>query len=121
MPSWSRNSHEWYDEEVLETSQAFTPMAVAGLPASWWNYDWWMAGITYSALWLLESWTSGGSPFGPSDPARMTFGIATLLLALGVCLGLFRACKENSERLAQIASVLVAVAMLLAHTFLPNL
>jgi hypothetical protein len=121
MPSWSRSSHEWYEEDVLETSQALGPIAVAGLPASWWNYDRWMAGVAYSGLWLLESWTSDGSPFGASGSARMAFGFATLLLALGVCLGLWRGCKGHSKRLAHIASVLAAIAMLLAHTFLPNL
>jgi hypothetical protein len=117
MRSGSKDSYEWYEDEIMETSQAYAEAAVAGLPESWWNYDWWMAGIAYSGLWLLESWTAAGAA-SEAGLIHLVHGSATLLLALAGCYAVFRICKPYSARLGQLVTIVAGVAMLLAHSFL---
>ena len=114
----SKDSYEWYEDDVLETSQTLARAAVAGLPETWWSYDWWMAGIVYSGLWLLESWTAGGATVAGAGLIHLVRGSATLLLALAGCYILFRICKPYSVRLGQLLTIMAGAAMLLAHTVL---
>jgi hypothetical protein len=114
-------SCEWHEEDVLEASQGPADAPVAGLPEYWRYYDWWMAGAAYSGPWLFESWTSDQSPFGPSVPARMSFGVVGLLLALWVCYGLFLICRPLSRLTGRIVSVTSGIALLVAHSISPNL
>ena len=117
MRPGSKDSYEWYEDDVLETSQTLDEAAVAGLPESWWNYDWWMAGIAYSGLWLLESWTASGA-VAEARLIHLVHGMATLLLALAGCYAVFRICKPYSARLGQLVTIVAGAAMLLAHSFL---
>jgi len=80
-----------------------------------------MAGVAYSGLWLFESWTSDQSPFGPSVPARMSFGFVGLMPALWVCYSLYLICRPLSRLTAQIVSVISGIAMLVAHSISPSL
>ncbi|MCB5177181.1 MULTISPECIES: hypothetical protein [Microvirga] len=115
MRSPRPDSYDWYDD-ALEAPPEIDA-AVAGLPESWWDYDWWMAGIAYSALWLLESWTSGGAAAGARSLVNMAYGALTLSLVLVCCYALFKICKPLSERLGQVVCVAAAIALLLAHSF----
>ncbi len=90
-------------------------MVVAVQPEFWGTYDRWIVGIPYSGLWLLESWTSGGSALGKAGLIHMAYGLATLLLALAVCAALYKALARTSERLAGITVTVSGIAMFLAH------
>lgn len=115
MPSSAPNSYEWYEDDILESRQVDSRTVVAGLPETWWTYDWWMAGTAFSGLWLLESWTSGASPLSRPDLLHMAYGLATLLLALASCSVLYKILKPCSERLAPMIVAASGIAMLLAH------
>jgi hypothetical protein len=117
MRSGSKDSYEWYEDDVLETSQTLAEAAVAGLPESWWNYDWWITGIAYSGLWLLESWTAAGA-VAEAGLIHLVHGFATLLLALAGCYAVLRICTPYSARLGQLVTVVAGTAMLLVHSFL---
>ena len=80
------------------------------------NYDRWIAGFPYSGLWLLESWTSGGSALGTADLNHMAYGLTTLLLALAACITMYKALARTSERLAGTIVAVSGIAMFLAHT-----
>ncbi|HZH51767.1 MAG TPA: hypothetical protein VEZ16_07775 [Microvirga sp.] len=90
--SHRHDTYDWYDDDAFAAPAPVVPPAVAGLPESWWNYEWWMAGIAYAGLWLLESWTSGSSAVA----GHMIWSLATLLLALACCYGLYGICAPYS-------------------------
>ncbi len=106
----SRDTYDWYDED--DAFKALKPEidpTLAGLPDSWRHYGWWIAGIGFAVLWMLESWTSGGSL------SAMAKGLLGLLLTFGLCLSVYQYSKPASERLAHGLTMLIATAMLIAH------
>ncbi|MBF9233543.1 hypothetical protein [Microvirga alba] len=116
MRQSSHNSNDWYDDDYAR--QAMDPesgVGLAGLPDSWRHYGWWIAGIVYSAIWMAESWTSGGSAPGMAGIGYLAQGLWRLALALLICWGIFKFCKPRFERLASALCVLGAVVMLVRY------
>jgi hypothetical protein len=112
MPNRSYTTYGWQDDDdVLDASASPVDAALAGLPASWHSYDWWMAAIAFSAIWILDSWMTSDSLLG------LAGGCAGLALTLALCCGVHRLCSPYSARLAQMLCILTAVSVLIWHAF----
>ena len=84
-----------------------------GFPIAWQHFGWWLAGIAFSAIWILETWKA-------TSPAQNAVGslaesLWTLLLSLAICLGIYRFSKAQSRPLAHVLCIVSAVVLLLNH------
>lgn len=116
MPSSAPHTDEWHEHNVLKSRPASGRRVAADLPESRWAYDWCVAGSAYSGLWLLASWTSGGSALGTAGLLHMAQSLATLLLALAVCTALYKLCRRTLRRLAPTVVIVSGIIMLVAHS-----
>jgi hypothetical protein len=108
MPHRSHDTYDWReDDDAFEAAASPASIALAGLPASWHSYDWWMAGIAFASVWILDVWTSSESLLG------LTTGLLGLAVTLTVCCGIHRLCRPYSVRLAQAFCIVTAIGTLI--------
>ncbi|WP_210484865.1 hypothetical protein [Microvirga antarctica] len=113
MTHHRRESYDWYDDaETLEGALA-PSAAYPGLPPAWQFFGWWVAGVAFSLVWLLESWTVS-SP-GRNAVGELAEGVWTLLLSLAICYGTYRFATAQSRNLARVLCISSAVVLLLHH------
>ena len=112
MPPSRRETYDWYeDTDALEAPRGLT--TVPGNPASLRQFSWWLAAIAFSAIWMVETWKAalrGQVPVGP-----MAEVLWALILALGICYGIYNFSKSQSRPLAHLLCVVSAVVLLLNH------
>jgi hypothetical protein len=112
MPQRSYTKHGWQDDDdTLEASLLPGNAALAGLPVSWHSYDWWLAGLAFSAIWILDSWMVSDSLMA------LAGGLASLVVTLALCIAVHRLCRPHSARLAQMLCILTAVSVFIWHAF----
>jgi hypothetical protein len=108
----AQDAYDWYDDEqALMGITPETKATLAGLPASWRYYEWWIAGIGFAALWMVESWTSGGSAPGADGVLFLLQAFGKLLIAVAVCYGIYRLSAPRAGKLGSVLTVLGAVLM----------
>jgi hypothetical protein len=110
-----QETHDWYDDaDSLEAPRA-TTQALPRIPASWHHFSWWLAGTTFSAMWMLETWTAALP--GQTHAGSLAESFWALILALGICYGTYNFSKSQSRPLAHLLCVVSAVVLLLNHAF----
>jgi hypothetical protein len=109
MPQRSYTNHGWQEDDALEASLSPDDIALAGLPVSWHSYDWWLAGLAYSAIWIVDSWMVNDSLLA------LMGGLASLAVTLALCFTVYRLCRPYSARLAQMLCLLTAAGVLIWH------
>jgi hypothetical protein len=101
---------EWYDDARSLQAPRASARALTGVPESWQNFRWWIAGLTFSSLWLSHSW-SVAAPATRDMPQSLW----TLLLSLAICYGIYKFSKPQSKLLARSLCVVSAIVLLLQH------
>ena len=71
MTQSRQETYDWYDDADALEAPRTDISALPGIPGAWQNLHWWMAGIVFSALWMLESWSGG---FAGTEPRRLPRG-----------------------------------------------
>ncbi|RDI60762.1 hypothetical protein [Microvirga subterranea] len=116
MPSSAPHTDEWHKHDIIKSHPASGRKVAADLAESRWAYDWCVAGTAYSGLWLLASWTAGGSALQTAGLFHMAHSLATLLLALAACTALYKLCGRVLRRLAPTVAIISGIIMLVAHS-----
>ena len=113
MPPSRRETYDWYeDTDALEAPRGLT--TVPGNTASLRQFSWWLAAIAFLGDMDgrdLESCSTWASP----KWARWRRILWALILALGICYGIYNFSKSQSRPLAHLLCVVSAVVLLLNH------
>ena len=115
MTQSRQETYDWYDDADALEAPRTDISALPGVPGAWQNLHRWMAGIVFSALWMLESW-SAALP-GQSLLGTLAESIWTLLLSLSICCGIYKFSRAQSAALAYVLCAGSAVVLLLNHAF----
>lgn len=111
-----QRSYAWYDEDDSLEEQRPTDLTMAGLPETWRHYEWKIAAILFTALWLIETWTSGALLTGMMNLDHIAQGMWGLLVVLTVCAGLFHFWTHRRPSMGFHLCALISIAALLGHT-----
>jgi hypothetical protein len=115
MTQSRQDTYDWYDDtDALEAPRG-SAQSLPRIPASWQHFSWWIATITFSALWMLGSWTAAFSEQHAINP--LAESAWALLPSLGICYGIYNFSKAQSRALAHLLCVVSAVVLLLQHAF----
>ena len=113
MTNTPHDTYDWYDDADALAPVSARAESLPGLPEAWQHSGWWLAGGVFSILWILESWTAAQ----PSDniAGPLSESVWSLLLALGICYGIYRFCQPRYTLLAPVLCVVSAIVLLLNH------
>lgn len=116
MAQSPQNSQYWPDDDLSSDPLAeHGDVTLAGLPESWRNYKWWFASLVFSAVWMLQSWSSLGSLPGLPHSLHLSRSMVSLLLSLGFCWALYQFCKPYSQALGRVTCIISAMVLLLQY------
>jgi hypothetical protein len=115
MTQSRQETYDWYDDaDSLEAPRA-AAQTLPGIPASWRHLSWWLAGLTFSTLWIVETWTAALP--GQNHAGSLAESLWALCLALGICYGIYQFSKAQSRALAHLLCIVSAAVLLLNHAF----
>jgi hypothetical protein len=113
MTQSRQETYDWYDEaDGLEAPRG-GDRVLPGIPSAWQHFGWWIAGVAFSVLWILETWMAAAP--GQYFVGSLAESIWTLLLSLAICIGIYRFSKAQSRPLAQVMCIVSAIVLLLNH------
>lgn len=108
-----QETYDWYEDATAAKAPRAKAEALPAMADSRLQFGWWIAGVAFSSLWMLESWTLSFP--APNRVGALAGSLWALLLSLSICYGIYKFSKVQSKALATLLCVISAIVLLLHH------
>jgi hypothetical protein len=114
MRTHHRDVYEWSDDGETATTRGGSFLVMAGLPPTWSHYGWWISGLAYAALWIVDRWTAGETMPGLDGATHLPRSLGGLVAILGLCSVIFYVSRKRFERLGFTVCTFIGLVALMA-------
>ncbi|KAB0266983.1 hypothetical protein [Microvirga brassicacearum] len=108
-----QETYDWYENATAAKAPRARAEALPATTDSRLQFGWWIAGVAFSSLWMLESWTHSFP--SPNRVGGLAGSLWALLLSLSICYGIYKFSKVQSKAIATLLCVISAIVLLLHH------